>query len=143
MRPSNRRGTHALEFALTVPVWIVVLGAIFDFGWLFMNQAALDQAANVGCRSGSLIDAGAGDANLEDLRTNAKERIESYMVEIGSDCDSCDVTLSTVGDPPARTLVCEVTRDVPALTGAFFKGRELRSMRVARLEWQRPAAVED
>lgn len=49
-RHRTERGAAAVEFALVVPLLLIVLLAIIDFGWVFNRQLTLTQAAREGAR---------------------------------------------------------------------------------------------
>ena len=46
-------GSTVLEFALTLPLFLLLFSAVIDFGWLFYEQSALDGAIHDGCRKGA------------------------------------------------------------------------------------------
>ena len=50
----SRRGGNAIEFALTAPVIAVLLAGIVDYGWLFYQQIALQNATRDSVRAGSV-----------------------------------------------------------------------------------------
>ena len=54
-RPSrDERGAQAVEFALIVPVVLILFAAIIQFGFLFNAQVTVTQAAREGARIASL-----------------------------------------------------------------------------------------
>ncbi|MFT5582869.1 MAG: hypothetical protein ACI9VR_000446 [Cognaticolwellia sp.] len=136
-RPS-RSGSNAIEFALVLPVFVLLLVAIIDFGWLFFIDSTLDQATVVGCRAGSLINPGIGESDIEDVRRTAELAMEEDLLRSGggactTDC-SFDVSLS--GDPPGRSMFCEVERDFVPLVGFVVSPLTLTSAIAVRMEWQ-------
>lgn len=139
----HRRGNNAVEFVLTLPIWIGVVASIIDFGWLFYHQTALDAAANLGCRAGALVDPGDLDQYIALVQTRATDAMQTALVDLGGgECPTCTVTAYTVGAPPARSLRCEASRPIQPLVGLFMDDRLLHSKQIARLEWQREAAPE-
>src|SRR6476619_3535339 len=54
MRPifRRRRGANAIEFALTLPLFLFIVFATLDYGYLFAMQAMLDDAVVLSCREG-------------------------------------------------------------------------------------------
>ncbi len=139
--PSARRGGNAIEFALCLPLWVLIVAAIMDFGWIFYGQTTLDAAATIGCREGALMDPGEGDVNISDIEERTTLRMLAVLSSFGLDeCDHCAVEASTAGEPPSRSLVCEATRRITPITGIFTDERTLHSAQVARLEWQREGA---
>ena len=49
-RHRREDGAAAVEFALVVPLLLIVLLAIIDFGWIFNQQLRLTEAAREGAR---------------------------------------------------------------------------------------------
>lgn len=138
----RRRGSNAIEFVLCLPIWLSIVFAIMEFGWLFFNQTALDAAANLGCRAGSLVDPGNNDENIAAVQTRVLERMgQALLNKDGTECTDCVLTANTWGDPPGRSLRCEVSRPFDPLVGLYVSdGKSLSSSQIARLEWQRAAA---
>ena len=135
--PRRRSGSVLVEFALLLPVWIAVILAIAEFGWMFFRWTALDAAAADGCRAGSLVDPGEEDEYI----ARVEEVARTHMLELaralgGDECDTCVVDAHTVGEPPTRSLVCEVSREFTPAVGLYLDTRTLHSHQVARLEWQ-------
>ena len=50
----SRRGAEALEFALTLPILLVLVSGVVDFGWYYYQQARLHEAVRFGARAGSV-----------------------------------------------------------------------------------------
>jgi len=136
-----RRGSYTIEFALCLPVWVTVIAASIDFGWLFFHQAILDAAANAGCRQGSMVDPGENDENIEFVEERTISRMFAVLQTFGVQ-ESTSYTLDafTVGESPRRTLICDVTLEASPLMGMFLDSYTLTSTQIARLEWQREAA---
>ncbi|MET3963572.1 Flp pilus assembly protein TadG [Marmoricola sp. OAE513] len=53
-RSRDQRGSAALEFALIVPILVMVVFGIVDFGWAINRDTAVNNAAREGAREGSL-----------------------------------------------------------------------------------------
>lgn len=136
-----RRGGNAVEFALLLPVWVLIIGATMDFGWLFYHQAVLDSATTIGCRRGALLDPGDADEHITEILDATTVRMEAVLAAFGMDHPGeFTVNAYTIGEPPARSLVCEVGCRVEPLTGLVTTSRTLRANQLSRLEWQREAA---
>ena len=54
-RPSRRRGTTAVEMALTLPIFIMFLAALMEFSHFFFVSHMLKAAAKSGARYGSTL----------------------------------------------------------------------------------------
>jgi len=48
----NKKGAAAVEFALCLPLLLLILFAIMEFGWYFTNQIVLANAVSAGARAG-------------------------------------------------------------------------------------------
>lgn len=137
----RRRGNTAIEFALCMPLWVALVFAIMDYGWLFFQASSLNAATNLGCRAGSLVDPGPYDEDIDQVEAVAAARMEANLVTIeGQPCIECGVDAHTVGEPPQRTLVCTATRQLDPIVGIFIHSQQMTATQTARLEWQRSPA---
>lgn len=50
LRRARERGAAAVEFAMVLPVLLLLLGGVIDFGSLYYNQIVLSNAARDGAR---------------------------------------------------------------------------------------------
>jgi hypothetical protein len=60
----NENGQSLVELALTIPVLILLLCAIVDFGWIFSNKIVLSYCSREGARYGA-VNASQADPGLE------------------------------------------------------------------------------
>jgi len=74
-RLRSERGAELIEMALVLPVLLLVLMGIVEFGFMFMRFVVLTNAANEGARVAILPSYGDGDA--------AEARAESYAYTSG------------------------------------------------------------
>lgn len=79
---ASERGAELIEFALALPLLLVIIMGIFDFGLAFQRYEILTNAAREGARLGSL-QATYSQADIED-------RVLDYVEAAGLDRD--DVT---------------------------------------------------
>jgi Flp pilus assembly protein TadG len=111
-RTSNQRGQAVIELALTLPLLLVVVFGIIDFGFMFQRYEAVTNAAREGARLGVLADYTA---------TEAQNRALDYLVASGLNgpiraCGTGTVvrnsrcaqmttsTVPVVGSTPAKTV---------------------------------------
>jgi hypothetical protein len=132
----GRRGGAAIEFALTLPAFIVLLTGVIDTGWLYYQQSALDAGVHAGCRRGSLRDVGVGDANWTEVEALTVAAIREEVLASGVDCAGCDVQIESLYLPPARSFRCTITRETRPLAG-LLPAIDIDSQIVVRLEVQR------
>lgn len=136
MRKIIRRkedGQAMLEFALILPIFLLILCGIIDFGWLFYNQLALNNICREGARYAVVNTA--ADYSMDNICRYIDDYIEETYV-IGevdvtvsyskpTDPLSGDVTvlavkdfryltplISSVTGKPSRTLTAEVIMKV-------------------------------
>ena len=73
-RVRSARGAELIEFALVLPVLLLVLGGILDMGFLFNNYAVITNAAREGARMAALP--GWAEADVQN-------RVNSYLTGAG------------------------------------------------------------
>lgn len=98
------RGLAAVEAAIVLPLIVLIIMAVFEYGWLFIKSQQIAGAAREGARTGAKYGATSGDAN------NAAEAIftqvglssaHSIAVSMGAnpgDPVTVSVTLTYAGD---------------------------------------------
>jgi Flp pilus assembly protein TadG len=133
----GRRGATLLEFALTFPVYIVVLMGIVDGGWLYYQQASLDGATRTACRGGTTVDPGNGSVNIQSVYDFVIAKVPEELDEMGVDSSNLSVNATTSGAPPTRTLICTVQQPYTALTRLVLPDMTLTSTTAMRMEYQR------
>jgi hypothetical protein len=135
----SRSGANMIEFALILPTFLLMLMGLMDFGWLFFMRTSLDGAATRGCRAGALIDPGEDEANLVAVHTAADDAMRAELALNGSGAcgPDCYTRIGLEGDPPGRSLICEVGRRYTPLVGMVLGPMDLESRIAVRMEWQR------
>ena len=101
----REHGQALVEFALVLPILLMLLCGIIDFGWVYYNQMALSNAAREGARY-AVIHYGQGT----DWKAQAQSRMLSNLVGIES-------ATAFVTDPVDQQITAEVTADAKLLTG--------------------------
>jgi hypothetical protein len=135
-RMGRRRGANAVEFALTLPVFVGLVMGIIDYGFLFMMQSGLDSAVSLACREGSKVDPRRG--NPVSIAQSQLASRAAYF------CGGACSTLSAGYVPGAQwqvpnlTLQCEAIMPNPRrLVGFVPYPSQIRAKSYYRLEWQR------
>jgi len=57
-KKSTQRGQSLVEFALLLPILVILFMGMFDFGWILHQQIQMDNATRLGARRGAV-----GDSN--------------------------------------------------------------------------------
>jgi Flp pilus assembly protein TadG len=96
------RGAEALEFALTLPILLVLLSGTIDFGWYWWQQSAVLEAAALAARVGAATPQDHDPAAA--ARAAALERLEAEGVPFTSTVTSALLTDAT-GDQVVRVEV--------------------------------------
>jgi Flp pilus assembly protein TadG len=113
-RRSNQRGQAVIELALTLPLLLVVVFGIIDFGFMFQRYETVTNAAREGARLGVLTNSAGYTA------TEAQNRAISYLQASGLNgplraCGAAMVknsmcaqlttqTVTVAGSTPAKTV---------------------------------------
>jgi len=109
----QRRGATHIEFSLVLPILLMFVYGIMEYGWMFFQRTAVQEAARQGCRYGATVSPYKDyDGEVEKATLDAFERL-------GVDCDrsECSVITKTLGEQPRMQLQCEVTvRYEPIIT---------------------------
>ena len=143
-RGRDERGAELIEMALVTPIFLIIIAAMFDFGFLFRNWEVATNAAREGARVGVLPSYNCSLTSLD-----VKNRVDQYMAAAGFNAASYQVkqTYEAVGTPPGKVFnACvvsvEVTQPLPmlgtfsALFGGTFGDVPLRATSVMRTEAQ-------
>jgi len=101
----DESGQSLVEFALVLPVLLLILCAIIDFGWLYYNQITLNNAAREGARYAVIH-----YDPTTDWRSETEDRMIGSMVGVRS-------ATAIVSDPVAQQITATVTSDAMILTG--------------------------
>jgi len=130
----KRRGSNAVEFALTMPAFLGIMFIVVDFGWFFTNHALFDIAVHAGCREAALVDPLTGD-----YTGAAEDKINEILNIIPQACSTnCIIDIDVVGQVPAQSVTCTLTADhQPFVNFWQLADAPLHSMTQMRFEWQR------
>lgn len=137
----RRRGANALEYALTLPFFLLITFGMMEYGWFFAKVAQVNGALAQSCREGSLIDpgdGGCGDSCITDT-------VEALLIaRLNSNSLSCvDCSAVVTGIAPDRVVECTAIVQYSAITGYLPNNSivpsTISTASQVRLEWQRIA----
>ena len=121
MRGRSERGAAAVEFALVMPLLLVLVLGIVEFGRAFQVQSTLAAAAREGVRI----------VALQDDAAAATAVVQSASTSLDPGLTGGDISISgCAGGAASATL--EITYQLPFLTGFFGTGIDLTARGVMR-----------
>ena len=98
-RKNKESGQAMVEFAIVVPVLIVILCGILDFGWIYYNKYKVEEASYEAARYAAIAvqDIGTGDQLTGDTEALVRENLPN-------DGDGADIKVE-VNEDEARITV--------------------------------------
>lgn len=123
----SEKGQAMVEMALILPILILIIGGIVDFGWLFYNKLALNNAAREGARYAAIHYHLSTDWNAQAVQL-------MQNVYVGT-----NFSQAIVYDAASAQIQAQISANVPVLTGitSTILGRDTIEMTgtcVMRLE---------
>lgn len=107
-RLRSQRGNALIEFALVLPLLLLIFAGIVDFGFLFQRYEVITNAAREGARIGVLPGYDAGDV---------QQRVSDY-VAAGLSMTAAEVS-AAVGVPDVQTVT------ITPVTGSAFTATQV------------------
>lgn len=133
----NRRGVEAIEFAMILPIFIVIIFAVFEFSWYMFQRGSVVDAARRGCRVAAQLDPSI-DAFQAEVEAQVNEVLENSNLHCGATGVTCGVVVAVDVDASPPRVQCVVTATYRPLTGLFGQtgsGGSLSGMEVGRGTW--------
>ena len=126
-------GQAMVEFALILPIFLLILCGIIDFGWLFYNQLSLNNA----CREGARYAVVHTDENAD--TQSIINHIENLSTTVfANDGVDITVTYSSPSDPTAGDVTVSMQADIsfftPVLSTVLGKEKTLTSTVIMKVE---------
>jgi Flp pilus assembly protein TadG len=140
-RQDNEYGANAVEFAIVLPVLLLVVFGIISFGIIFAQELALGNAARQGARYGVVADVTCDEikaeavANAESLAMpSSSEVVEVTVTRGGAPCTGA--TVACAGSDPDDNVEVEARfNSVPLVPLIFTSGVELTGTGTFRCEF--------
>ena len=101
----SEKGQAMVEMALVLPILILIIGGIVDFGWLFYNKLALNNAAREGARYAAIHYHLSTDWNAQAVQL-------MQNVYVGT-----NFSQAIVYDAASAQIQAQISANVPVLTG--------------------------
>ncbi|MDP4118849.1 MAG: TadE/TadG family type IV pilus assembly protein [Bacillota bacterium] len=118
----NEKGQAVVEFAIVLPILILIIGGMIDFSWIYSNQNIIDNCAREGARYAIVH---ATDTNVTTEITNYTKSIAPTSL---ADSLNVQVEFSNTYSHRAGNVKITVSSDVNVLTpiaGVFTDGQKL------------------
>lgn len=131
-----------VEFALTMPIFLVLFVSILEFGWMFFVRSNVVTSVRDGCLWGSLFpppdpDSGEDHPALVEAETRINEHLERFNLECSEDETDCLVNVSITGSAPTEILTCTAEVDYQPIIRLIATVESINAVSVARMEVQR------
>ncbi len=121
-RIKGEKGQSLVEFAIVLPILLIILGGIIDFGWIFYNNLAISNCTREGARFAVV------NANEQDSVELIKTRIKGAAADNLKDNLTIDVKFTDVQNPSNGDVIIKVTGKIKVLTpiiGIFCEDQQI------------------
>jgi Flp pilus assembly protein TadG len=139
-KKSKERGAAAVEFALVLPFFLLLVLGTIDYGYFFFVSEVVTNAAREGARAGSVLDPSKPDSAAE---AEAKLRAEEYLKNGGLEMQGVTPNAGTGADvnpeaPAIRSVRVDIAYPVGSITGFLPVGVMIpeKSKAHAVMRWQ-------
>ena len=126
-------GQSMVEFALILPIFLLILCGIIDFGWLFYNQLSLNNACREGARYAVVHTAENADTHA--IITHIENTTTTVFANDGVDIT---VTYSAPSDPTSGDITVSLKADIsfftPVLSTVLGKEKTITSTVIMKVE---------
>lgn len=129
IRYKRREGQSLVETALVLPILLLILTGIIDFGMLFNNYLIVGNASREGARSAAI---GSTDEQIRTAVYNVASTLDSSRLTITITPDQ--TTGRTTGDSVAVTVEYEYNMITPIVAAIVPGPLDLRTSTTMRCE---------
>ena len=126
-------GQAMVEFALILPIFLLILCGILDFGWLFYNQLSLNNACREGARYAVVHTA--ENADTQSIINHIENTTTTVFANDGVDIS---VEYTSPADPTSGDIKVSMQADIsfftPVLSTVLGKERRITSTVIMKVE---------
>lgn len=83
MKKQDEKGVSAVEFALLLPVLVLIIFGIIEFGLILYDQQVITNASREGAREGILFNSG-NRPNVDQIKTVVSDYTGNFLVTFKS-----------------------------------------------------------
>lgn len=149
IRRIRRSGAAALEFSLTLPLLLMLLAAVIDYGDYMNKRVVVARAVMEGARSGAAVFEQPSVALGSSISDRAKARTLDVLQDLGMECKSsicntqaafCSTTSNSNGcdTPPFQAVIVRVTWNYEPFFGLVPVPDQISESFIMAVEHQRP-----
>ena len=120
---SDEKGQGLVEFALVLPLFIIFLLGIIEFGWMFNAQITTTSAAREGARTRAIMGITTDPSKILNFDTAAEEVVRKAALPTIPE-DRIQATFINVTENSINGVFvqCDVEAVVKPLVGFFIRG---------------------
>lgn len=126
-------GQAMVEFALILPIFLLILCGIIDFGWLFYNQLSLNNACREGARYAVVHTA--ENADTQAIINHIENTSTTVFANDGVDIK---IEYSSPNDPTAGDITVSMEAEIsfftPVLSTVLGKEKTITSTVIMKVE---------
>ncbi len=111
-RCASEKGAAAMELALLLPIFALIIGGVLDFGHAWYLQHCLNNASREGARFGIRYQA-TGETRTCPTAAEIEKVVKDYLKKFGFDEDEVTVTRSLAACHAGNDLTVTVTASKP------------------------------
>jgi len=109
-RRNSESGAAAVEFALVVPILLVIVFGVITFGMVFASQLSMNSAARDAARAGVVQNLNAAGLTCSQIAAQARAQVDPLGGK------STDVAITVTG--PDGSTACSIAKNTASVTGS-------------------------
>lgn len=107
----NEQGQSVVEAAIVLPILLLLICGILDFGWIFAHQIMLNNAARDAARYAIV--------NTDDIYLETTLETRAITSGTRGTADTVDVTVTTTEDNDVQVFISQQLKVLTPLAGIF------------------------
>ena len=137
----QRRGATAVEFALILPLVLVLFVGVLEYGWYFFAHSMVMRSARMGCRAGAVVPTTGGtDPTIVAMSAMMDEMddmsFSSVVCSASAPDPRCKGEVTLIGASPEMQISCAMDYEYGGITGLVPLPSRIAARTVLLLEFQ-------
>ena len=145
VKAKRQEGASAVEFAIILPLLLILVFGIIEFSILFYDKAMITNASREGAREGIVYrydpDGVLNHPSDSEIVATVAQYVQNHLISFDSD-DVVTTTITRPGDSPGDSLTVTVNYDYTflvfdsllSLVGGSLDGISLDAVTIMRME---------